>query len=149
MSEIQTDKQYQDAVQDINTIDTFVSKLYNEIVKYTSESDILSIQEWIDRLMDKRLGLYNLCAIFANRKKQDNKQYDIYTCRYKDTLIKIAQAYYGNADFWQYLYVINNLEDAILIPFQQINVPLINPSKTKVYNGELIAFMDDYELGLI
>lgn len=139
--EIENDEQFYYIKAQIQAIDKEINYQYDNIQKFVDEKIIANLQDYISRLKLKRTGLFNLCAIYTS-KVEEKKDFDNYICRYGDSLIELAQAFYGKKEYWQYIYVYNQLTTDVLTPNQRIKIPKVHPSKELIYAGTLIDLLE-------
>lgn len=139
--EIENDEQFYAVKKQIEDLDRTINIAYSEMQKYSDTKVIIDFQDWIDRMKLKRLGLFNLSSIYTlqNNTKRD---FEEYICKYGDTLKLLAQAYYGKKEYWQYIYVYNELVNTVLTPNQRLKIPLVHPDKELVFLKDLIDTLD-------
>jgi len=139
--EIESQEEYAKAIEIMSAIDFFINVAYSEIQKSYNDKEIIEYQDYINRLKDKRLGIFNLATAYEEKSK-DDKIIESYICRQGDTLALISQAYYGNSDFGWYIYYHNELTDLNLTSSQILEIPKLSSKCNKVFLGDFFATVD-------
>jgi hypothetical protein len=139
--EITSQEEYAKAIEIIGAIDFFINVAYSEIQKTYNDEETIKYQNFINRLKEKRLGLFNLATIYEEKSKDDTI-IESYICRQGDTLALISQAYYGNSDYGWYIYYHNDLTDLNLTSSQILEIPKISSQCNKVFLGDFFADID-------
>lgn len=137
---IQDNETYYRVVQEIENLDILINYVYNAMAKYSEPRVIIDFQDWINRLKNKRLGYFNLTALY--NLKKDVPNFKLYIVRQNDTLALISMAFYGRTDFASYIYVENDLTDWNLTIGQSLRIPVVHPNREGVFAKEYIDILD-------
>ncbi len=129
---IQNEVEYHRAIGISQAITEEINFSYSELEKETNEVDIVEIQQYINALNIRRLGLFKLITYYEDNTYKNKESKVVYNVRMGDTLPLIAQAFYGRSEYSQYLYEHNALETINLEVNQAIEIPVIHPSNPDV-----------------
>lgn len=140
--EIETDEQFFKIKNQIEVLDKVINQAYNSLSFIADLSQIVAVQDWINRMKTKRNGLFNLSIIYTTKTSQKNDIKE-YTCKFGDTLLIIATAVYGKKEYWQFLYVYNELQSDVLEPNQRLKIPPLNKDTELVFAKEFIEAIED------
>lgn len=140
---LETKEEYNLAIELIEKYDQYVNLCYNELQKTADEVKIVEIQDFIIKLKTKRNALFIMTEVYKQTVKSDS-EIATYIVRKGDTLALIAQLYYQNHEFAEYIYYYNELDDWELIPFQELKIPLVHPEQILPAGSGSIRVYDNY-----
>lgn len=141
--EIESEQQFFEIKEQIDALDQIINIAYNYLPTETNFESIVATQDWIDRLKRKRNGLFNLTILYTTKNNQKNDVRE-YTCKFGDTLLIIAQAVYGVKEYWQHLYLYNELTTDVLELNQRIKLPVINQSNELALGKNFIEILEGF-----
>lgn len=126
------------ATQLINNYDLIIQQCYVDIEESVDESRIIDTQELIDKLNLIRTALFNEIVRYQ-KSNNTSQQEEAYTVRNGVLLTDLALLYYGERDYWQYIYDYNQLTDIDLIMGQELIIPKLpdNP-ESSLHWGDII-----------
>jgi nucleoid-associated protein YgaU len=121
----------------IEILDKAIATVDNNIIKETDQETITALQEFLDRLRNKRRGYIQLIVIY-HAENEVNNQLNIVTVEEDCTLVDYANANYGINDFWQQIYEANNLTSPMLTTGQQLIIPELESEPEKILYQKII-----------
>lgn len=123
------------AIEIINDIDLLIQKAYIDIEESTDETRIIDTQELIDDLNLKRISFFNEIVKYQTSIKP-SQQEEVYVVRDGVLLSDVALLYYGERDYWQYIYDYNQLTDLNLTIGTELIIPKLpdNPEASLYWN---------------
>lgn len=143
---IQSEEEYYNAINIIKACDNNINVAYSEMEKVTDEVLITELQQYINSLNIKRLGLNKLVMYYEDSVSDKKKDKVIYKARMGDTLPLIAQAFYGKSEYAEYLYEHNQLDTMNLEVNQEIEIIEIHPTNPDVFALYQINNLENYNI---
>lgn len=126
----------------ISLMDTLINIGYNKLNSTINFKDKILLENGIQNLKKKRLGLWGLLTIYIseNNKELKNTDREKYIVKEDITLVDISNAYFGKPDYAHHIYIENDLTTTELEIGQEIYIPVIEKE-------ELIARHKDVIIG--
>lgn len=111
----------------ISDMETLINIGYNKLSSTINFKDKILIENEIQNLKKKKLGLWGLLTIYLseNNPESINNDREIYIVKEDISLVDISNAYFGKPDYAHHIYIENDLTTSILEIGQEILIPII------------------------
>lgn len=95
------------------------------------KDELINIQNQIDFFKRLRLEIYNDIVRYTFTQ-QPSSQDNVYTTRIGVLITDIAQLFYGDFEYWQYIYDYNQLTDVLLETGVELEIPALPDEPERV-----------------
>lgn len=124
----------------ISDMETLINIGYNKLSSTINFKDKILLENEIQNLKKKKLGLWGLLSIYLSENNPESIKNDreIYVVKEDVTLVDISNAYFGKPDYAHHIYIENDLTTSKLNIGQEILIPIIEKENLIAKHKEVI-----------